>query len=41
MELRGIGIVDVRRLFGMGAIKTTERIDPVINLENWIRGQDV
>jgi HPr kinase/phosphorylase len=30
IELRGIGIVDVRRLFGMGAVKATERIDLVI-----------
>ncbi len=35
VELRGIGIVDVRRLFGMGAVKQTEKIDLVINLENW------
>ena len=35
IELRGIGIVDVRRLFGMGAVKSTERIDLVIKLENW------
>ena len=35
IELRGIGIVDVRRLFGMGAVKATERIDLVINLERW------
>lgn len=35
IELRGIGIVDVRRLFGMGAVKATERIDMVINLEHW------
>ncbi len=35
IELRGIGIVDVRRLFGMGAVKETERIDLVINLEQW------
>ncbi len=35
VELRGIGIVDVRRLFGMGAVKATERIDMVINLEHW------
>ena len=38
IELRGIGIVDVRRLFGMGAIKDTERIDLVINLEKWEEG---
>ena len=35
IELRGIGIVDVRRIFGMGAIKETEKIDLVINLEIW------
>ena len=35
IELRGIGIVDVRRLFGMGAVKLTERIDLVISLEPW------
>ena len=35
MELRGIGIVNARRLFGMGAIKITEKIDLVIKLEPW------
>lgn len=35
IELRGIGVVDVRRLFGMGAVKATEKIDLVINLEPW------
>ncbi|MBQ7406552.1 MAG: HPr(Ser) kinase/phosphatase [Clostridia bacterium] len=39
VELRGIGIVDVRRLFGMGAIKETEKIDMVINLEPWEQGK--
>lgn len=39
VELRGIGIVDVRRLFGMGAIKETEKIDMVINLEPWQQGK--
>ena len=39
IELRGIGIVDVRRLFGMGAVKDTERIDLVIHLEQWIHGK--
>ncbi len=39
VELRGIGIVDVRRLFGMGAIKVTERVDLVIQLENWVEGK--
>ena len=39
VELRGIGIVDVRRLFGMGAVKETEKINLVIQLENWVEGK--
>lgn len=35
IELRGIGIVDVKNIFGMGAVKDTEKIDMVINLEWW------
>lgn len=38
IEIRGIGIVDIRRLFGMGAVKETEKIDMVINLEPWRDG---
>ena len=39
VELRGIGIVDVRRLFGVGSVKDTEKIDLVINLEPWQEGK--
>ncbi len=39
VELRGIGIVDVRRIFGMGAVKLTEKIDLIINLEPWVQGK--
>ena len=35
IELRGIGVVDVRQLFGMGAIKEQQEIDLIINLEQW------
>ena len=35
MELRGIGVVDVRRLFGMSAVKYDSPIDMLINLETW------
>ncbi len=35
MELRGIGVIDVRQLFGMQAIKLRQKIDLVINLEPW------
>lgn len=39
MELRGIGIVDVRRLFGMGSVMETEKIDMIIELEPWEHGK--
>ena len=35
IELRGIGIINARRIFGMGAVKPSEKIDMVINLEIW------
>lgn len=38
IELRGIGVVDVRRIFGSGAVKMSERIDLVINIESWKDG---
>ncbi len=39
VELRGIGVVDVRRLFGMGSVKQTEKVDMIINLEPWVQGK--
>ena len=39
MELRGIGIIDVRRIFGTGAVKPTEKIDLIINLRKWEEGK--
>ena len=35
IELRGIGIINASRIFGAGAVKLTEKIDLVINLEQW------
>ena len=35
IELRGIGIINANRIFGAGAVKLTEKIDLVINLEPW------
>ncbi len=35
IELRGIGIINARRLFGMGAIKLKKDIDIIVSLENW------
>lgn len=39
MELRGIGIIDVRRIFGTGAVKETEKIELVIKFEQWVEGK--
>ncbi len=35
MELRGVGVINARNLFGIGAVKMTEKIDIIINLELW------
>lgn len=40
VELRGIGIIDVKEIFGMGAVKDTESIDMIIHLEPWIEGRN-
>lgn len=35
LEIRGIGIIDVRSLYGVGAVKNSKKIDLVIHLEGW------
>ncbi len=35
IELRGIGIIDVKTLFGVESVKETQGIDMVIKLEEW------
>lgn len=40
IEIRGIGFLDVRHLFGIGAVKLTENIELIINLEHWIEGKE-
>ena len=35
IELRGIGIIDVKTLYGVSAVKDTQNIDMVIHLEDW------
>ena len=39
VELRGIGVIDVKEIFGMGAVKDTEGIDLIIHLEPWEEGK--
>lgn len=35
MEIRGIGIIDIRAMYGVGAVVTSKSIDMVIHLEKW------
>lgn len=40
IELRGIGIIDVKTLFGVESVKETQQIDMVIKLEDWEKGKE-
>ena len=40
IELRGIGIIDVKTLFGVESVKNTQSIDLVIKLEEWSRDRE-
>jgi HPr kinase/phosphorylase len=35
IELRGVGVINVRRIFGLGAVKVSEKINMIIVLEHW------
>lgn len=39
MELRGIGVVDIRHIYGVGAVKPEGAIDLVVNMEVWEDGK--
>ena len=39
MEIRGIGILDIVQLYGVGAVRDKKYIDMVIELENWKEGK--
>ena len=38
VELRGLGVIDVRKIFGLGAVKAYQTIHLVVNLEHWKDG---
>lgn len=40
IELRGIGIVDIKALFGASSVKDTQSIDLVIRLEDWDKDKE-
>jgi HPr kinase/phosphorylase len=35
MEIRGLGIFDVKNIFGVGAIRNTKRVGLIVELEDW------
>ena len=39
MELRGIGIIDVKRIYGTGSVKDSEKIQLIIKFEHWVEGK--
>ena len=40
LELRGIGIIDIKALFGVESVKDTQQIDMVIQLEEFVPGKN-
>jgi HPr kinase/phosphorylase len=40
MELRGLGLINVRDLFGVAATRTSKRIELVVQLERWDEGRE-
>ena len=40
MEIRGIGIVDVGKLFGIRAIRNTKKVEVVVELQKWREGEN-
>jgi HPr kinase/phosphorylase len=40
MELRGIGIIDVKDLFGVASTRDVKPIDMVVKLEKWVEGTE-
>jgi HPr kinase/phosphorylase len=39
MELRGLGLIDVRELFGIAAVRNSKRVEFVVQLERWEAGR--
>ena len=39
IELRGIGVINVAKLYGMGAVRDSSRIDLIINIVQWKDGE--
>ncbi len=39
MEIRGIGIIDIRTMYGVSAVAQSRSIDLVMNMEHWVQGK--
>ena len=39
IEIRGIGVIDVQQLFGMGSVQFDTELDLVVQLEKWVDGK--
>ena len=39
MEIRGIGIIDIRAMYGIGAVSVSKSIDLVMQMEKWVEGK--
>ena len=40
MEIRGIGIFDIRAMYGVGAVSSRKTIDLVLQMEKWVEGKN-
>ena len=40
MEIRGIGIIDIKAMNGIGAVATSKTIDLVMHMEHWVQGKE-
>ena len=40
MEIRGIGIIDIKAMYGVGAVALSKSIDLVMHMEKWVEGKE-
>ena len=40
MELRGVGVLNIKDLYGVSSIRTSQRVELVVSLERWETGRE-
>ena len=40
MEIRGIGIIDIKAMYGVSAVAMSKSIDLVMHMEHWVQGKE-